>query len=73
MRVRLTQKMAERLDGIDLSGVVVGDVLELADPQALCLIRERWAVPVETSEKIRSNARPTFGSTARKHPRRNRA
>ena len=44
MRVRLTRKLAERVDGIDLTGRRVGDVLELPDREALCLMSEGWAV-----------------------------
>jgi hypothetical protein len=45
MKVRLTKKFAEELDGIDLSGVGVGDLLQLSRRDALLLIREGWATP----------------------------
>jgi hypothetical protein len=44
MRVVLTQKLAECIDGISLSGREVGDIFDLPDAQAHLLIAERWAV-----------------------------
>jgi hypothetical protein len=45
MRVVLTRKLAECVDGIELSGWRVGDVLELPDQEASLLLAERWAIP----------------------------
>jgi len=45
MRVVLTRKLAECVDGIELSGWRVGDVLELSDQEATLLLAERWAIP----------------------------
>jgi hypothetical protein len=44
MRVRLTRKFAERLDGVDLSGCHVGDQLDLSPADARLLVAERWAI-----------------------------
>jgi hypothetical protein len=44
MRVLLTRKLAGCIDGIDLSGCNVGDVLELPSPEAGLLIAEQWAI-----------------------------
>lgn len=44
-KVTLTRKLADRLDGIDVSGYHEGDVLDLPRPQAELLIAEQWAVP----------------------------
>ncbi|HET9469116.1 MAG TPA: hypothetical protein VFO48_11915 [Vicinamibacterales bacterium] len=46
MRVRLTRKFADYLNGVDLSRVRVGDVLELSERDASMLIREGWAEEV---------------------------
>jgi len=46
MHVRLTRKLAERVDGIDLAGHREGDVLELGQREAELLIAEGWAKPV---------------------------
>lgn len=45
MRVRLTRKLAECVDGVDLTGCAVGDILEIPERDAACLIAEGWAVP----------------------------
>ena len=45
MRVRLVRKLADRLDGIDVSGHSSGDILELSRRDAELLIAERWAEP----------------------------
>ena len=45
MWIRLTRKLAEQLDGIDLSAYKQGDVFELPRYEAELLIAEEWAVP----------------------------
>ena len=47
MRVRLTRKLAERIDGIDLRGRRVGDVLELDTAEARLILAETWATAHE--------------------------
>jgi hypothetical protein len=44
-KVVLTLKLADWLDGIDVSVQHVGDVLDLPDRQASLLIAENWAIP----------------------------
>jgi hypothetical protein len=51
MKIQLTRKLAERLDGIDVSAHRVGDVLDLTDQAARLLIAERWALPVSSSHQ----------------------
>lgn len=54
MRVRLTRKYADRIDGVNLRGCEVGDVLDLTPSDARMLLAERWAVPAPlTSERPR--------------------
>jgi hypothetical protein len=48
MLVRLTRKHAECLDGVDLSGHRVGQIISLPDRDAALLIAEGWAVPTVT-------------------------
>jgi hypothetical protein len=43
MWVRLTRKLAECLDGIDVSQRCVGDVFELPSADAELLVAEQWA------------------------------
>ncbi len=45
MRVRLVRKLADLLDGVDVSGHRSGDILELSRHDAELLIAERWAEP----------------------------
>ncbi|HXD19754.1 MAG TPA: hypothetical protein VN654_22220 [Vicinamibacterales bacterium] len=45
MRVRLTRKLAQRLDGVDLRSFHVGDILNLPQTDARLLLAEGWAVP----------------------------
>jgi hypothetical protein len=47
VRVRLTRKLAERIDGVDLSDCHVGDALNLPPRKAQLLIAEEWATPDE--------------------------
>jgi hypothetical protein len=53
VQVRLTKKLAEAIDGIDLSDRRVGDVVDLPKHDAEILLAEGWASPVE----------PAFGAT----------
>ena len=45
MFVRLKIKLANVMDGVDVSHVRAGDVTNLPDEQADVLIAERWAEP----------------------------
>ena len=45
MRVRPTRKFADQIDGIDLSGQDVGNVLDLPERDASLLLAEDWAIP----------------------------
>jgi hypothetical protein len=58
MRVRLIKKLAEKIDGVDLTGRSVGDLLNLESRDARLLIAEQWAVPGgdNTSDLTRSQA-----------------
>ena len=47
LRVRLIRKLAERVNGVDLSKVHVGDALDLPSRDARILIAEGWAELVE--------------------------
>jgi hypothetical protein len=41
--VRLTRKLAETLDGVDVSRAHVGDLIEVSHVEAVALIAEGWA------------------------------
>jgi hypothetical protein len=51
MKVQLIRKLAECLDGIDVTHSRVGDILDLPDREAKLLIAERWAVPDVSSRR----------------------
>jgi hypothetical protein len=48
MRIRLTRRLAESLDDVDLSRRRVGDAFDLSDRDGGMLIAEGWAVKVDT-------------------------
>jgi hypothetical protein len=53
MKVRLTKKLADAIDGVNLGTSRVGDVLELSELEARLLIAEDWATPRERREQSR--------------------
>jgi hypothetical protein len=55
MLVRLTQKHAECIDGIDLSAHRAGQLLDLPERDAALLIAEGWAAPA-SGEFVRAQA-----------------
>jgi hypothetical protein len=44
MLVRLTKKLAERIDGVDLSANEPGDMLDLPPSEGRLLLAEGWAI-----------------------------
>jgi len=48
MKVRLVRKLADCLDGIDVTGCEVGDWLDLAPADAILLVAEGWAAPEDS-------------------------
>lgn len=45
MKVRLTRKHADCIDGVDLRGDEPGDLLDLPAADARLLVAEQWGVP----------------------------
>jgi len=62
MKVRLIRKLADQLDGVNVSQKRVGDVLDLGPEQARALIAEGWAT---ADERRRSSASRPFGDRRR--------
>jgi hypothetical protein len=58
MRIRLIRRLAEQLDGIDVSAVREGDVIDLPRPQAALLVAEGWARPSHTRREVRTSSAP---------------
>ena len=70
MKVRITHTLAELIDGIDLSHVSPGEVVDLPARDAVILIAEGWALP---SGGDRTVAPPRAEATDReRRPRRRR-
>jgi hypothetical protein len=57
MRVRITRKLAEWIDGVDLSHHAVGDVIEVTRHEAELLFAEDWAV--RAAQHPRTTSRTT--------------
>ena len=57
MKVRLTRKHAERIDGIDLRGREPGDLLDLPPREARMIVAEQWAVPERRERQTRTTTR----------------
>jgi hypothetical protein len=58
LRIRLTRKLADWIDGIDLSDAAVGDVLDVPITEAHILIAEGWAVlSIERPKRHHSNGK----------------
>jgi hypothetical protein len=72
-KVRLTRKYADLIDGIDLSRVEVGDVMNLAADEARILIAEGWATPADFEEKVTDVPQPQDRAEAADRPRRKRS
>jgi hypothetical protein len=45
MKVRLTRKYADEIDGVDLHDRNVGDVIDMSKDEAGLLLAEKWALP----------------------------
>ena len=57
MKVRLTRKHAERIDGVDLTGREPGDVLDVSQEEARLLVVEEWAIPERREHQTRTGRR----------------
>ena len=72
VRVRLTKKLAEVIDGIDLSDRRVGDVVDLPRHDAEILLAEGWASPVKSAfgaRARRADADDRLRRSTKKHSR----
>ena len=59
MQVRLTRKLADCLDGVDVSSYNSGDVLEVTRREAELLIAEGWAVPLDAGSVDATKSSPS--------------
>jgi hypothetical protein len=51
-RIRLTRKLALVLNGVDVSGLIVGDVMELPLSAAEMMVAEGWAQMIDGDEPV---------------------
>lgn len=58
MKVWLIRKLADQLDGVDVTHNRVGDMLDVRPEQARALVAEGWAT---ADERRRSSQSPAFG------------
>jgi hypothetical protein len=56
VKVLLTKKYAERIDGVDLRRREVGDILDLPAEKAHLLVAEEWAMPDRRSRNVPSGS-----------------
>jgi len=61
MKVRLIRKLADQLDGVNVSQRHVGDILDLRPEQARVLMAEGWA----TADERRRSSAHRFGERRR--------
>ena len=70
--VRLTRRLAEHVNGVDLSDHAVGDVMDLSPRDAAMMVAEGWAaaVPGSAPGTAQTDPRPTTAAEARRAARR---
>ena len=57
MKVRLTRKLAESIDGVDLGEWRVGDVFEVPASAARLLLAEGWAIIESVAHEVKRHSR----------------
>lgn len=61
--VRLTRKLANFINGLDLTHCAVGDIVEVPGHSALMLFGEGWAEPIDCDLlRARDLSKPRAGS-----------
>jgi hypothetical protein len=71
MRVRLRRRLAERIDGVDLSQHGVGDLINLSRHDGELVIAEGWATPVHSARDSAARGKAAH-TTSRPRKRRTR-
>jgi len=57
MKIRLTRKFSQLINGIDLTNVREGDTLDLSSHDADMLVAEGWAVAEDERDRAHDRAR----------------
>ena len=63
IRVQLIRKLANRLNGVDLTAYAVGQVVDLPERAASILLAEGWALPIQTAVASDAAAGPPAQSS----------
>jgi len=63
IKVQLIRKLANRLNGVDLTAYTVGQVVDLPERAASILLAEGWALPIQTAEASDAAAAPAAQSS----------
>ena len=61
IRIRLTKKLAAVLNGVDVSALNIGDIIELPDAAARMMIAEGWAALATEPVVTRVPGQPNTG------------
>ena len=56
-RIRLTRKLAATLNGLNVSKVRVGDVMEVSASDAVMMVAEGWAESIDDDQAGRGSTR----------------
>ena len=72
MRIRLTRKFADLMDGIDLSRRKAGDIVELSERDAAILLAEGWAEAAPPAHLPRTPQRRIANDSAPRAKRKKR-
>ena len=57
MLLRLNVKLAEVVDGLDLSHCAEGDIIDVSDRDAALLLAEKWAEPAADGDVVDCEAK----------------
>ena len=68
LRLRLTKKFADMIDGVDLRAFMVGQTIRVMPAEARLLIAEGWAEPLDQPATTRDHA-PMVGQPTAAQPR----
>jgi hypothetical protein len=70
MKIRVTKRLANVLDGVDVSHIQEGDTVDVTSRDAEALIREGWAAPVEAGDRAADQSKRRRSRKGRRQPAR---
>ena len=66
--VRLTKKLANVMDGVDVSHARTGDILNVSDSHGKMLIAEEWAEPFDSTDSGSTSSPPKIAAPSNSRP-----